>query len=187
MSDNYEYYKTRMRILEPQLTSSALARTQYENLAKAKMKIEDRSRLLMVNQLINCCGFPNSWKTPKEIPKWKAITLTQKSKEKLNLEDIRLLVDKIFKTELFESYEYCVEHIDTNLHLHLAVKFKRQEWFDKKFRSWLTPKCPNFDVSHKDSKGYSHLKSKTTNQIQGWIKYINKVEDNKYIFGLNVN
>lgn len=120
---------------------------------------------------------------PREIKKWKYVTITNCNN--FSLEDINDRLEKAFSNEKFGEWAACIEHIKTNRHIHAVGRFTREsKWKPYDFRNYLQQKKlfpPPFDISKHDSRGGNHLESKNTRQIKGCIDYVKKTEDDKEI------
>ena len=118
---------------------------------------------------------------PKEIKKWKAITITNANN--FSVEDINDRIKKAFSNEKFDKWAACVEHLGTNRHIHAVARFTREsKWKPYDFRQYLEKYFPNpFDISKFDSRGGNHLHSKNSKQIAGYVEYVKKEEDDKII------
>lgn len=119
--------------------------------------------------------------------RYKAITITIKKKQKKD--DFKNLIIKFFGSKKFKSYYYCIEHISTNMHAHIATEFSakklRPNILKESFYKVFDPDI--YHLTLKDSNGHCHLRSKTIEQIEGWVGYIDKDEEDKEIGDTKLN
>mgnify|MGYP000275515050 CR=1 FL=1 len=87
-------------------------------------------------------------------------------------------------TPKFSNWIYTFEHINTNLHCHIACRFTRKKWPAAQFYKDLMDYFPKdqYDIKLKDSQGNLHLMSRNSNRIEGFIYYIIKDEPDKIIY-----
>jgi len=115
--------------------------------------------------------------------RWKAITITTDwIKNPIGLVEFEQKI-KDFLDSRFTEYLYCIEHINTNLHCHIAARFRRLKWPQAQFkldlqRIFTKPEC---DISLKDTRGNCHLISKNEKQIENFLYYIIKDEPDKIV------
>lgn len=87
-------------------------------------------------------------------------------------------------TPKFSSWIYTFEHINTNLHCHIACRFNRKKWPASEFYKDLLDYFPKsqYNIQLKDNKGNLHLMSRNSAGIEGFIYYIIKDEPDKIVY-----
>lgn len=115
--------------------------------------------------------------------KWKDYPITENDFNQKIKEFLEKTTNRA-KNGRFSSWIYCIEHISTNIHCHLACRFDRKKWASTDFYKDLREIFPvsHYDVSLKASDGTWHLTSKNAKKIHHFVRYIMKQEDDKIVY-----
>ncbi|AXQ65604.1 MAG: hypothetical protein [Cressdnaviricota sp.] len=141
--------------------------------------------------------------------KWKAITITTDYiNNPVDIKDFKNRIDNFLNikrkrkvdscrgtpalsgsatTPKFSNWIYTFEHMNTNLHCHIACEFTRRKWPASEFYKDLLDYFPKdqYNIQLKDNKGNWHLMSRNSHRIEGFIYYIIKDEPDKIIYTSN--
>lgn len=122
--------------------------------------------------------------------RWKCITITTPVGDTRNLEQFKNKIIKFFDNKQWEQLIFTIEHINSNMHAHIAAKFTSRSGkkANRLYASLNAKKHfggSGYDISkycNYKGKKQLHLNSKNNHQIKGWIDYILKPEDDKKVY-----
>lgn len=106
---------------------------------------------------------------PKKKDKLYKLTLTLDPSKEKTVDDLRAYFTKFVKRENVVVKGACLEHMTTNVHLHIMFEYTHEKnWFRK---AWLGSYC----------KKYGFIKLEKVGVDNGVLEYIHKVEEHKEI------
>ena len=121
--------------------------------------------------------FQSRWKTVTVTFRWEDFTITE--------QEFKMKIEKFLTRKKFDYWIFTIEHIDSNIHCHIACHFTPKKWPKAECYKDLSKYFPSdqgFYIQLKDSRKKCHLTSKSDKQAEGYIQYILKDEPSKKIY-----